>query len=138
MNRALACAVILALAAGGAIAHGDGQHAAVPNRDEIAAGDPARGAAAFKTICSACHTIEQGGRRRVGPNLFGVAGGRIAQKDGYPYSDAFRRAEVTWDDDTLAAFLAAPTEVVPRTKMDWSVKDAHQIADLIAFLKVHR
>jgi len=138
MKRALACAVVLALAAGGAIAHGDGQHAAVPDRVAIAAGDPARGAAAFKAACSACHTIEQGGRRRVGPNLFGVAGGRIARKEGYPYSEAFRKADITWDDETLAAFLAAPMEVVARTKMDWAVKDAHQIADIIAFLKAHR
>jgi cytochrome c len=138
MRRALASVVILALAAGGAIAHGDGRHAGVPNRDEIAAGDPARGAAAFKAVCSACHTIEHGARRRVGPNLFGVAGGRIAQKEGYPYSEAFLRADIIWDDETLAAFLAAPMEVVAGTKMDWSVKDAHQIADIIAFLKAHR
>lgn len=138
MKRALACVMILALAAGGAIAHGDGRHAGVPNREEIAAGDPARGAAVFKSVCSACHTIERDGRRRVGPNLFGVAGERIARKAGYPYSDAFRQADVTWDDETLAAFLAAPMAVVAGTKMDWSVKDAMQIADIIAFLKAHR
>jgi cytochrome c len=122
----------------GARAHGPGSHAAPPTPAEIAAGDAARGAEAFGKICSACHTIENGARRRVGPNLFGIAGARIAKKDGYPYSEAFRKADITWDDETLAEFLAAPTEVVPGTKMDWSVKETQQIADIIVFLKRYR
>jgi cytochrome c len=121
-----------------AAAHGPGSHATPPTRDEIAAGDAARGAVAFEKVCSACHTIEKGARRRVGPNLFGVAGARIAQKEGYPYSEAFRKADVTWDDETLGEFLAAPAEVVPGTKMDWAVKETQQIADIIAYLKSHR
>ena len=53
-------------------------------------GNVGRGAAAFQQVCSACHTIERDARRRVGPNLFGVLGSRIAQKAGYPYTEAFR------------------------------------------------
>ena len=121
-----------------AAAHGPGSHTTPPTREEIAAGDAARGASAFEKVCSACHTIEKGARRRVGPNLFGVAGARIAQKDGYPYSEAFRKANVTWDDETLGEFLAAPAEVVPGTKMDWAVKETQQIADIIAYLKQYR
>jgi cytochrome c len=121
-----------------ASAHGPGSHATPPTPEEIAAGDAARGAVAFEKVCSACHTIEKGARRRVGPNLFAVAGARIAQKDGYPYSEAFRKAEIVWDDETLAEFLAAPAEVVPGTKMDWAVRETQQIADIIAFLKQHR
>ena len=119
-------------------AHGPGGHATPPTREEIVVGDAARGAAAFKKVCSACHTIEKGARRRVGPNLFGVAGARIAQKEGYPYSEAFRKADVTWDEETLGEFLAAPAEVVPGTKMDWAVKETQQIAGIIAYLKLHR
>jgi cytochrome c len=128
------------LAAMGAIAsaHGPGSHATPPTREEIATGDATRGAAAFAQICSACHTIEKGARRRVGPNLFGIAGARIARKEGYPYSQAFRGADITWDDETLAEFLAAPAEVVPGTKMDWAVKETQQISDIIAFLKGYR
>ena len=110
--------------------------AAVAN--DLIAADAARGAEAFQKVCSACHTIEKGARRRVGPNLFGVAGARIGQSQGYPYSAAFRAADITWDEETLSDFLAAPGSVVRGTKMDWSVRDEQQIADLIAFLKVHR
>lgn len=138
MRIALFNMVTLVAFVSSAHAHGPGNHAAPPTREEIAAGDTARGAAAFAQICSACHTIESGARRRVGPNLFGVAGARIAQKEGYPYSEAFRKADIIWDDETLGEFLAAPAEVVPGTKMDWAVKETQQIADIIAYLKGYR
>jgi cytochrome c len=121
-----------------ASAHGPGSHATPPTQEAIAAGDAARGGIAFEKVCSACHTIEKGARRRVGPNLFAVAGARIAQKEGYPYSEAFRKADITWDDETLGECLAAPAEVVPGTKMDWAVKETQQIADIIAYLKQFR
>jgi cytochrome c len=138
MKPVLVCVAFLSAFCANADAHGPGSHATPPTRDEIAAGNPTRGALAFEKVCSACHTIEKGARRRVGPNLFGVAGARIAQKDSYPYSEAFRKADITWDDETLAEFLAAPAEVVPGTKMDWAVKDTMQIADLISLLKSYR
>lgn len=138
MRRAIVAAALLALSAAGAAAHGTGPHAHPPSRAEIAAGDPARGAETFRQVCLACHTVEQGARRRVGPNLFGVAGARIARKPDYPYTEAFRNAEITWDDETLAAFLAAPATVVPGTKMDWALRDAKAIADVIAYLKQFR
>ena len=101
-------------------------------------GNVSRGAEAFQKVCSACHTIEQGARRRVGPNLFGVLGARIAQKEGYPYTEAFRRSDIVWNEATLAGFLASPGSVVPGTKMDWTVKDEQVIADLIAFIRDYR
>lgn len=137
MIAAAAVAATVA-AAGLAVAHAPGEHARPPTREEILGGDPQRGAETFQKVCSACHTVEKGARRRVGPNLFGVAGARIAQKEGYPYTDAFRKADFTWDDDTLAEFLAAPTSVVPGTKMDWSLKETQAIANVIAYLKRYR
>ena len=100
--------------------------------------DVSRGAEAFQQVCSACHTIDRGARRRVGPNLFGVLGARIAQKEGYPYTEAFRRSDIVWDEATLAHFLAAPGTLVPGTKMDWAVKDERVIADLVAFMRGYR
>jgi cytochrome c2 len=121
--------------ASAAAAHGPGQHAHPPTTEQIAAGDPGRGAETFGQVCSACHTIEQGARRRIGPNLFGVVGARIAQKSSYPYTQAFREADITWDAETLAEFLAAPASVVPGTKMDWALKDTQAIADVIAYMR---
>ncbi len=41
-----------------------------------AEGDAAKGEKVFKK-CKACHTIEEGGKNKVGPNLFAI-GGRTA------------------------------------------------------------
>lgn len=93
------------------------------------------GAVVFQKSCAACHTIEQGARRRVGPNLFGVAGARIAGKQDYPYSEAFRNADIIWNDQMLARFFASPLTVVPGTKMDWALRDEEEIANVIAYMK---
>lgn len=105
---------------------------------DAARGDAARGAAEFERACSACHTIADGARRRVGPNLFGVVGGRIASKGDYPYSEAFRRSDIVWDEETLADFLEAPGRTVPGTKMDWAVPERRTVADIIAFMSGFR
>jgi cytochrome c len=138
MTRSILAAAALSLAACAAAAHSPGEHASPPTREQIVEGKPQRGAETFQKVCSACHTIENGARRRVGPNLFGVVGARIAQKDGYPYTDAFRKAGITWDEETLARFLAAPMTVVPGTKMDWALRDAQAIADVVAYLRSFR
>src|SRR5689334_9864712 len=55
----------------------------------LARADVARGEAYFSR-CSACHTIAQGGRPSIGPNLYGVMGGPIATRPGFAYSPALR------------------------------------------------
>ena len=47
------------------------------------AGDPAAGQRVFNQ-CMACHTIQQGGPNRVGPNLYGVAGRKAGSIEGIP------------------------------------------------------
>ena len=47
--------------------------------------DAAAGARVFNQ-CRACHTIEDGGPNRVGPNLHGVVGRKAASKEGFRYS----------------------------------------------------
>jgi cytochrome c len=134
----LGAALLGAASAPPAAAHGSGPHAHPPTAEQIAAGDASRGAQTFAQVCSACHTIEEGARRRIGPNLFGVVGARIAQREGYPYTQAFREADIVWDVETLAEFLAAPAAVVPGTKMDWALRDTQAIADVIAYMRGFR
>ena len=49
------------------------------------AGDPAAGQRVFNQ-CTACHTINQGGPNRGGPNLHGVMGRKAGSIEGFRYS----------------------------------------------------
>ena len=70
--------------------------------------------------CRFCHTLEQGGHNRVGPNLHGIFGQPAAVVDHFPYSDAFvelREGGWVWTPENLAAFIADPHVLVPGNRM---------------------
>lgn len=80
-----------------------------------AGGDAAAGKKVFAK-CAICHSAQQG-KTLVGPSLFGVVGRHSASVEGYSYSDAMKKADKTWDEKTLDAYLTDPKAMVPGTKM---------------------
>lgn len=101
----------------------------------LATADVAAGEAITKR-CSACHDFTKGGPNKVGPNLFGIVGRKIASHEGFTYSDALSKIGGGWDEQKISDFVLKPKAFAPGTKMSFAglPKDADR-ANLIAYLK---
>lgn len=103
----------------------------------LAAADPAAGEKAAKK-CAACHSFDEGGANKVGPNLWDMVNAPKAAKSGYKYSNALAAfAEPKeWTYSSLNKFLYKPKEYVPGTKMSFGgIKKASERANLVAYLR---
>jgi len=75
-----------------------------------------RGAKIYKR-CRACHTLDEGGKNKVGPNLWGIYGAKTASKEGFAYSKAMKAADITWDEESIDGYLKKPSQYMPGNKM---------------------
>ena len=91
---------------------------------------------AVRPRCATCHTFEQNGPHRVGPNLWNVVGRDKGSLPGFQYSEAMRNAPGTWTFAELDAFLTAPAQHTPGTRMNFpGMPSAIDRANLIAYLR---
>jgi len=92
--------------------------------------------------CRACHTINEGGRSGVGPNLWGVVGRRAASIEGFRYSANMRslaEGGLTWTEDRLRAYIQNPKAVVPTGSMSFpGLRNETQLNDLMAYLAAQK
>jgi cytochrome c len=104
----------------------------------LASADVGAGEALFKR-CAACHTPDNGGANKIGPNLWHIVDRPVASHEGYAYSAAMK-AHVAerpkWDYEHLSDFLTAPKAVVKGTAMNFpGIKAVADRANLIAYLR---
>lgn len=107
---------------------------AAPATAEMAfAGNAKAGKKVFKK-CKACHQVKAG-KNGVGPSLHNIIGAKAATVEGYNYSKAMEISGLTWDAETLTAFLTKPKAVVKGTKMAFNgLKKEKDIENLLAYL----
>jgi cytochrome c len=100
----------------------------------LASADPAAGAQVFKK-CAACHTIEQGGPNKVGPNLWASMGKPMGHVAGFPYSEALKGKGGTWDWESMNQWVHAPGKFAPGTKMTFAgLSKPQDRANLLAYM----
>ncbi len=86
--------------------------------------------------CVACHTFDQGGANKIGPNLWKIVNAQKAKKEGFAYSKAMLVAGGTWDQQSLFDFLKKPDKYIPGTKMFFiGIKKPEDITNIIAYLQ---
>jgi cytochrome c len=121
---------------------GETEAAAGPSVEPIApllaSADADKGASVFKK-CQACHTVEEGGANKVGPNLWDIVNHPVATREGFKYSSAmteFAAGGTVWDYEHLNHFIKKPKDLVPGTAMGFAgLSKIQDRADLIAYLR---
>jgi cytochrome c len=78
----------------------------------VASGQEDQAKLAFNNHCRMCHSLVAGDNR-LGPSLNGVVGSRAGTAEGYTFSRSMASSGVTWDAETLDAFIENPDSVVP-------------------------
>jgi cytochrome c len=108
----------------------------------FAAGDAAKGKAAFAAKCAICHQAGLGANPFVGPELNGIVGRDAASVANYTmYSDALkmlRESGFVWTEENMDKWIADPEAILPNSPMAVAfrgIPDANERADIIAYLK---
>lgn len=105
---------------------------AVAVGEEALAADAAHGKELYGA-CLACHTERPDA---LGPSLKGVVGRKSAALEDFRYSNAMKRANLTWDEANLTRYLADPQAKVPGNRMPFGgLSSPKEIDDVVAYLK---
>ena len=102
----------------------------------LAAADVAAGENVAKK-CTACHSFDDGGPNKVGPNLYDIVNRQIGSHAGYAYSEVLAgMSDDVWSYENLNAFLANPRGWAPGTKMSYAgLKKVGDRADIVAWMR---
>ena len=97
--------------------------------------DVAAGETAFH-ICMACHSIGEGAKNKVGPELNGLDGRHSGSVADFSYSDANKNSGIVWNEAQFKDYIKDPRAKIPGTKMIFAgIKNEQEVNDLWAYLK---
>jgi cytochrome c len=97
--------------------------------------DAAAGEQVFKK-CFPCHSVGEGAKNKVGPELNGLDGRHSGTAAGYSYTEANKNSGIVWNEATFKEYITNPKAKIPGTKMIFPglPKEADR-NDLWAYLK---
>lgn len=85
--------------------------------------------------CITCHTLNEGGKHKIGPNLWMINGMKAGSQDGFAYSTALKDSGIVWSDETLDGFLEKPSRYIPKNRMTFvGLKKAEDRKAVILYL----
>ena len=94
-----------------------------------------KGARVFRR-CQTCHTSDEGGANKVGPNLWNMMGANRGANEGFGYSAALQAAGGTWTFEAMDEYLASPSAAIPGNKMSFAgLRKEKERADVMAYLR---
>ena len=100
----------------------------------MALGSVASGEKIFKK-CAACHSINKGGKNKIGPALYNVVGRTVGGVDDYKYSKTLASYDKEWTFEELNGFLQKPASYLKGTKMSYAgLKKEKDRASIIKYL----
>ena len=100
----------------------------------MALGDVTSGEKIFKK-CAACHSINKGGKNKIGPALYNVVGRTVGGLDDYKYSKALASYGKEWTFEELNGFLKKPSSYLKGTKMSYAgLRKEKDRASIIKYL----
>ena len=88
--------------------------------------------------CVSCHTIDEGGRNKVGPNLWNIMNRGTGQMENYKYSkkfSAWAKKNPCWTPELMDQWLTKSRSMVKGTKMNFREKKEKKRAATIVYLQ---
>lgn len=96
-----------------------------------------RGAILYKR-CRACHTLGQGERNKVGPNLWNIFGSSAGGREDFNYSAAMTGIDIVWSKETMSDYLERPSEFIPGNRMSFAgLRKVEDREALIEYLRAN-
>tara|TARA_R110002073_G_scaffold3445_1_gene22932 strand:+ start:457 stop:969 length:513 start_codon:yes stop_codon:yes gene_type:complete len=88
--------------------------------------------------CVSCHTIDEGGKNKMGPNLWNIMNRGIGQMENYKYSKKFSAwagKNTMWTPELMDQWLTKSRSMVKGTRMNFREKRESKRAATIEYLK---
>jgi cytochrome c len=96
--------------------------------------DVAAGKTSFNK-CMICHSIGEGAKNKIGPELNGLDGRKAGTVPDFNYSDANKNSGITWNEAEFKEYIRDPKAKIPGTKMIFAgIKNDKEVNDLWAFI----